>query len=153
MLYKSNKVIPMNIKQISVFIENKEGRLKKALETIGKSNINIRALSIADTSKFGILRLIVSDNKKAIKQLKENHFIVKETDVLVAEIPDEPNGLAGILDILDKAKINLEYLYAFTSNKTNQAIVVIRVENVEKSIEYLKEGNTVLLSQEDIEKL
>ncbi|KZX11019.1 hypothetical protein [Methanobrevibacter filiformis] len=143
----------MNIKQISVFIENKEGRLKKALETLGNAGINIRALSIADTTKFGIIRLIVSDNEKAKQQLQKDNFIVKETDVIVVEIPDKPNGLSIILDLLDKGEINLEYLYAFTSNKTEQAIVVIKLEDVEKGIKYLEEGNATLLSQEDIDNL
>ncbi|MDR2624558.1 MAG: acetolactate synthase [Methanobrevibacter sp.] len=139
------------IKQLSIFIENKEGRLKKAINSLSTADINIRALSIADTSKFGILRLIVQDTAKAKGVLEENNFIVKETDVLAVEIPDEPTGLNEILNILDKSKINLEYLYAFVSKKTDQAIVIIRVENVEEGIKALNEGNANLLSQKDIE--
>jgi hypothetical protein len=139
------------IKQLSIFIENKEGRLKKAIDTISTSNIDIRALSIADTSKFGILRLIVQDVRKTKEILEENNFIVKETDVLAVEIPDEPKGLNKILNILDRSKINLEYLYAFVSKKSNQAIVIIRVENIEEGIKALNEENANILSQKDIE--
>ncbi|MDR2830542.1 MAG: hypothetical protein LBB45_05880 [Methanobrevibacter sp.] len=141
----------MMIKQLSIFIENKEGRLKKAIDTISTSNIDIRALSIADTSKFGILRLIVQDVRKTKEILEENNFIVKETDVLAVEIPDEPKGLNKILNILDRSKINLEYLYAFVSKKSNQAIVIIRVENIEEGIKALNEENANILSQKDIE--
>ncbi|GAA5819744.1 MAG: amino acid-binding protein [Methanobrevibacter sp. CfCl-M3] len=139
------------IKQLSVFIENKEGRLKKAIDILSMANINIRALSIADTSKFGILRLIVQDLSKAKKILEENNFLVKETDVLAVEIPDEPTGLNKILNMLDKSKINLEYLYAFVGKKNNQAIVIIRVENIEEGLKALNNGNANILSQKDIE--
>jgi len=139
------------IKQLSIFVENKEGRLKKAIDTISMVGVNIRALSIADTSKFGILRLIVQDISKTKKVLEENNFIVKETDVLAVEIPDEPKGLNKILNILDKSKINLEYLYAFVSRKDNQAIVIISVENIEEGLKALNEENVNVLSQKDIE--
>ncbi|MDR2544187.1 MAG: hypothetical protein LBD03_01330 [Methanobrevibacter sp.] len=139
------------IKQLSVFIENKEGRLKKAIDILSMANINIRALSIADTSKFGILRLIVRDLSKAKEILEENNFLVKETDVLAVEIPDEPTGLNRILNMLDKSKINLEYLYAFVGKKNNQAIVIIRVENIEEGLKALNDGNANVLSQKDIE--
>ncbi|MDR1721836.1 MAG: acetolactate synthase [Methanobrevibacter sp.] len=141
----------MKIKQLSVFIENKEGRLKKAINTISGAGINIRALSIADTSKFGILRLIVNDTEKTKSVLEENKFIVKETDVLAVQISDEPNGLNSILDMLDKHAINLEYLYAFVSKKSDHAIVIIRLENIEEGLDALKEGGANLLSQKDLE--
>lgn len=141
----------MEIKQISVFIENKEGRLKKAIDTLSKAEINIRALSIADTSKFGILRLIVSDNEKAKTVLEKNKFVVKENDVLVVEVPDKPNGLNSILEILDKESINVEYLYAFVGKKTDEAIVVMRLENIEEGIKALKAKNAKLLTKEYIE--
>lgn len=142
----------MKIKQLSVFIENKEGRLKKTMDTLGKENINIRALSIADTTNFGILRLIVSEFEKAKAILEENKFVVNETDVIAIEIPDKPNGLSAVLNILDKKEINLEYLYAFVAKKTNQAIVVFRVQNIDESIELLSKENLKLLSQKDIEE-
>ncbi|KZX16854.1 prephenate dehydrogenase [Methanobrevibacter cuticularis] len=143
----------MKIKQISVFIENKEGRLKKAINTLSEANINIRALSLADTSKFGILRLIVSNNQKAKEALENKNFVVKENDVLVVEVPDEPNGLNTILGHLDNEKINVEYIYAFVSNKSDEAIVVMKVENVDKGLNVLKRKNTNILTKTDINSL
>lgn len=143
----------MVVKQISVFIENKEGRIKKAVNVISKEEINIRALSLADNTKYGILRLIVSDNKKAKEVLKSEHFIVKETDVLVVRVKDEPNGLNSTLEILENANINVEYLYAFVSSKTDEAIVVIKIEDYESGVKALTEGNANILSEDDISKL
>ena len=142
----------MAVKQISIFVENKEGRIKKAINTLAKENINIRALSIADTTKYGILRLIVSDNKKAIDALEKDGFIVKENEVIILSVPDEPNGLNSTLEIFDKEKINLEYLYAFVSNKTDEAIVVMRLENMEKAIDTLNNHNIKILDNEDIKE-
>ena len=142
----------MVVKQISIFVENKEGRIKKAINTLAKENINIRALSIADTTKYGILRLIVSDNKKAIDALEKDGFIVKENEVIILSVPDEPNGLNSTLEIFDKEKINLEYLYAFVSNKTDEAIVVMRLENMEKAIDTLNNHNIKILDNEDIKE-
>ena len=143
----------MVAKQISIFIENKEGRIKKAIDTLGKENINIRALSIADTSKYGILRLIVSDNEKAIEALEKDGFVVKENDVIILEVPDQPNGLNTTLAVFDEQGINLEYLYAFVGNKDDQAIVVMRLENMEKAIEALENKNIKILETEDIANL
>ena len=98
----------MSVKQLSVFLENKEGKLKKAVNAMSQAGVNIRALSIADSSKYGILRLIVSDNEVAIKALKEEKFTVKETDVIVVGVKDEPNGLNTMLEILEKESINVE---------------------------------------------
>ncbi|MCQ2737797.1 MAG: acetolactate synthase [archaeon] len=143
----------MAIKQISVFLENKEGRIKKAVETIAKAGINIRALSIADNTKYGILRLIVSDNEKTKEVLKANHFLVKENEVIVIGIDDEPNGLNSALELFEKAKINVEYLYAFVSSKTDKAIVVVKIEDYESGIKSLQEGNADILTEEDIANL
>ena len=143
----------MAVKQISIFVENKEGRIKKAIDTLAKENINIRALSIADTTKYGILRLIVSDNKKAIDALEKDNFIVKENEVIILAVPDEPNGLNSTLAVFDEKGINLEYLYAFVSSKTDEAIVVMRLENMEKAIEALNENNVKILNENDIKEL
>ena len=141
------------VKQISVFIENKEGRMKKAINTLGEEKINIRALSIADTTKYGILRLIVSDNKKAIEALEKNGFVVRENDVIIVAVPDEPNGLNSILAIFDEKGINLDYLYAFVSSKTDEAIVVMRLKNMAKAMTILKDSDVNILEKEDIENL
>ncbi len=143
----------MAVKQISIFVENKEGRIKKAIDTLAKQNINIRALSIADTTKYGILRLIVSDNEKAIESLENDGFIVKENEVIILAVPDEPNGLNSTLAVFDEKGINLEYLYAFVSSKTDEAIVVMRLENMEKAIDALKESNVKILDENDIKDL
>ncbi len=143
----------MAVKQISVFVENKEGRIKKAIDTLAKANINIRALSIADTAKYGILRLIVSDNEKAIEALEKDGFIVKENEVLLLTVPDEPNGLNSTLAVFDEKGINLEYLYAFVSNKTDEALVVMRLEDMEKAVEALEANNIKILETEDIKDL
>ena len=143
----------MAVKQISIFVENKEGRIKKAIDTLAKENINIRALSIADTTKYGILRLIVSDNEKAINALEKDGFIVKENEVIILAVPDEPNGLNSTLAVFDEKDINLEYLYAFVSSKTDEAIVVMRLENMEKAIGALNESNIKILDENDIKDL
>ncbi|WP_405265593.1 amino acid-binding protein [Methanobrevibacter sp.] len=143
----------MAVKQVSIFVENKEGRIKKAIDTLAKENINIRALSIADTTKYGILRLIVSDNEKAIAALEKDGFIVKENEVIILAVPDEPNGLNSTLAVFDEKDINLEYLYAFVSSKTDEAIVVMRLENMEKAVAALNESNVKILDAEDIKDL
>ena len=143
----------MAVKQISIFVENKEGRIKKAIDTLAKENINIRALSIADTTKYGILRLIVSNNEKAIEALERDGFIVKENEVIILAVPDEPNGLNSTLAVFDEKGINLEYLYAFVSSKTDEAIVVMRLENMEKAIDALNESNVKILDENDIKDL
>ena len=141
------------VKQISVFIENKEGRMKKAINTLANENINIRALSIADTTKYGILRLIVSDNKKAIEALEKDGFIVKENDVLIMAVPDKPDGLNSTLAIFEDKGINLDYIYAFVSSKTDEAIVVMRLKNMAKAMTILKDSDVNILEKEDIENL
>ena len=143
----------MVVKQISVFIENKEGRMKKAINTLAQENINIRALSIADTTKYGILRLIVSDNEKAIEALEKDGFIVRENDVIIVAVPDEPNGLNTTLAIFDEKGINLDYLYAFVSSKTEKAIVVMRLKHMDEAIALLKDSDAHILEKKDIEDL
>ncbi|MBP3790617.1 MAG: amino acid-binding protein [Methanobrevibacter sp.] len=143
----------MVVKQISIFVENKEGRIKKAIDTLAKADINIRALSIADTTKYGILRLIVSNNEKAIEALENDGFIVKENEVIVLAVPDEPNGLNSTLAIFDEKDINLEYLYAFVSSKSDEAIVAMRLENMDKAIEALENSNVKILEESDIKEL
>ena len=136
----------MVVKQISVFIENKEGRMKKAINTLAQENINIRALSIADTTKYGILRLIVS-------ALEKDGFIVRENDVIIVAVPDEPNGLNTTLAIFDEKGINLDYLYAFVSSKTEKAIVVMRLKHMDEAIALLKDSDAHILEKKDIEDL
>jgi len=142
--------IKMKLKQISVFLENKKGRLQKALNIISNAKINIRALSIADTSEFGILRMIVPEPDKAQQILEENDFVVKVSDVIAVGVSDKPGGLDSVLEILNRADVNVEYLYAFVEKKCENAIVVIRTEDIDAGIKVLKEGGVSMLSPEEV---
>lgn len=136
------------IRQVSVFIENKEGRLSKVLRILGDKGINIRALSLADTNNFGVLRLIVNESSQAVKALQEAGFRVSETEVLAVEVPDEPGGLAQVLEKVALAKINIEYMYAFLARKTDNAIVIFRISEPQKAIDKLKECGVQIIDNE-----
>ncbi len=131
----------MVVKQISVFLENKCGRLIRAAETLGNNQINIRALSIADTSDFGILRLIVDKTEAALSLLKEEGFIASETEVIAVQVPDTPGGLARVLQCLEKDLINIEYLYSFIEKPQEDALILIRVEDIPHALQVLKDNN------------
>jgi hypothetical protein len=143
----------MKLKQISIFLENKKGRLWKALTILKDAGINIRALSIADTSEFGILRLIVPDPDMAKSALEKENFVVKVNDVIAVEVHDEPGGLEKILEILNKDDINVEYIYAFVEKKGKKAIVVIRTEDIDAGIKALENREINVLSKKDVYKL
>jgi hypothetical protein len=144
----------MLIKQLSVFLDNSPGRLKAATKVLSDANINMRALTLADTADFGVLRVIVDRPDEAMQILKSHNFAVKMTDVLVVEMEDTPGGLTQVLDLLEVGNINIEYMYAFTSNKPRKALVIFRVNKPEEAIQCLKEGNVRLFStEEDIEEL
>lgn len=135
----------MKVKQISVFLENKSGRLAQVTRVLGENKINIRALSIADTTDFGILRLIVNNPDSAYRALKDAGFTVSTTEVIAVEVKDEPGGLARVLEILQTVNINIEYLYAFLQKATNAALVVFRVEQLDEAIKVLQENNISIL--------
>ena len=135
----------MKIKQISIFLENKSGRLARVTKVLGDSKINIRALSIADTTDFGILRLIVNDPDTAHRILKEAGFSVNVTDVIAVEITDSPGGLADPLEYLRAAGINIEYLYAFLTRASEAALVVFRVEQIDEAVRVLQEKGVTIL--------
>ena len=141
------------VKQISVFLENKCGRLVKITQILGKNNINIRALTIADTSDFGILRIIVDQPEKANQVLKEEGFIVTETEVVAVEVSDDPGGLAGILTYLEEAEINIEYLYSFVEKPAQDALILMRLDNAEKGVEVLQKNNVTIIEGEHIYSL
>lgn len=143
----------MRVKQISVFLENKSGRLAKVTETLGEHKINIRALSIADTSDFGILRLIVNKPEEAYKILKDGGFTVSATDVIAVEVADRPGGLAGVLKVLDAKGINIEYLYAFLEKSSRDALVVFRVEQVDDAIVALQGAGINILKGDNVYSL
>jgi len=140
----------MKLKQISVFLENRKGRLWEALDALAKAEINIRALSIADTSEFGILRLIVPDPDRAMKILVKGSFTVRENNVVAIEVGDRPGGLANALKVLSDADINVEYLYAFVQKSGEKAVVVLRTENTDAGIKALKAGGISILSAEQV---
>lgn len=143
----------MKVKQISVFLENKSGRLNAVTNLLAENGVNIRALSIADTSAFGILRLIVNDPDLAYKILREASFTVSLTDVIGVEMPDEPGGLAKVMKILDQHSINIEYLYAFISSTKGRAMVIFRVENIDEAIQCLQREGITLVEGERLYKM
>ncbi|MBJ6723947.1 ACT domain-containing protein [Geomesophilobacter sediminis] len=124
----------MHVEQISVFIENKSGRLAEVTRILGEAGINIRTLSLADTSDFGILRLIVNDAEQAKGVLKERGFTVSKNEVVAVEIPDRPGGLAELLQVLDGESINVEYMYAFVERSGENAVMIFRFEETERAI-------------------
>lgn len=140
----------MKVKQISIFLENKSGRLAEVTKVLGDNQINIRALSIADTNDFGILRLIVNSPEKAWKILKDHGFTVRETETIAVRIPDNPGGLAGILNIFENNLINIEYMYAFVGKSGTDAVVVFSVENIDRAIELLQKAGISLISGKEI---
>lgn len=140
----------MYINQISVFLENRPGRLSEATKVLGDNQIDIRALSLADTTNFGILRLIVSDPVKAEKALGENGFTVSVTQVIAVQVTDEPGGLSRTLRCLQDVSIGVEYAYAFITRKTDGAFVILRVEDKEKAVEHLKNCGVTLLTEQQI---
>ena len=125
-------------KQISVFIENKRGRLAEIVKALGDNNIDMSALCIADTADFGILRLIVDKPEHAEKVLKDNGHAVSITDVIAISVEDKPGGLAEALTVLNDYEINIEYMYAYIRKNTNKATVIVRVDKPAEAIEKLK---------------
>ena len=143
----------MAIKQLTVFIQNKKGTVVSVTDKLSKSNINLRALSIAETQDFGILRLIVNDEKAAEAVLVENGYLIKVIDVVGVKIGDEPGKLTEALDVLDKANINVEYLYAFMARTEKHAYVVLRVEDNAVAEKILTDAGFKMISEADINKL
>lgn len=143
----------MLIKQISVFMENRPGRLLDVTEILGKAGIDMSALSLADTSDFGILRLIVNDPDKACAVLREQDYIVKQNDVLAAVIDDRPGGLTAMLQVLAAAGIAVEYMYAFVGSKDGHAVVVLRPDDAQAALKVLEENNVSVLDPKDIYRL
>ncbi len=138
----------MQVEQISVFIENKSGRLAEVTRILGEAGINIRTLSLADTSDFGILRLIVNDREKAKAVLKEKGFTVSKTEVVAVEVPDRPGGLSQILQALDRDEINVEYMYAFVERCGENAVIIFRFDETDKAITTLEKNNFSVLPGE-----
>ncbi len=143
----------MKVEQISVFLENKAGRLAEVTKVLGEAKINIRALSLADTTDFGILRLIVDQYDKAREVLKQHGFTVGKTEVVAIEVPDRPGGLAWVLQILSESDINVEYMYAFVQHSGKNAVIIFRFDNLEKAIELLQKQGVRIYTGEEVYRL
>jgi hypothetical protein len=143
----------MKVNQLSVFIENKSGRLADVIGALASAQINIRALSVADAADYGLLRLIVDDPEKAKNHLTKEGFTVASTEVLAMEIPDKPGGLANIISILAGANINIEYMYAFVGKSGENAIVVFRIERADDAIKILQKNNIHILTGDELHSL
>jgi len=143
----------MKVRQISVFLENRSGRLADTLRTLAEAKVNIRALSIADTNDFGILRLIVDDTDAAVAALRAAGRTVATTHVLAVEIPDEPGGLSSFLARVAESGHNIEYLYAFVTRRTDRAVVIFRFENVDAALEGLLARGVRVLCPADLENI
>ncbi len=143
----------MLLKQISIFLENKPGKLAEVTKIFEDNNINIRALSMADTSDFGILRIIVPDVDNVYKILKANHLTVKTTEVLAIKVNDRPGGLYRILSYFAEENINVEYMYAFVNRSGEDAIIIFKVHNIQQAINILVKNNIEIFKYEDIYKI
>ncbi len=143
----------MSINQLTVFVENKQGAMVSITDTLAKNNVNLRALSIAETQDFGILRLIVNDEKLAYETLSEAGYLIKITEVVGVKIGDAPGKLTAALGVLDKERINVEYLYAFMARTEKHAYVVLRVEDNLAAEKALEEAGFHLITDADINKL
>ena len=140
----------MLVEQIAVFLENKSGRLAEITSILADNDINIRALSVADTADFGILRLIVDKVEKAKTVLRENGFTVGKTQVIAVEVEDKTGGLARVLQCLKEAGINVEYMYAFVNKTGENAVLIFRFEKMQEAIDQLQKGGFTILTRDQI---
>ncbi len=140
----------MKIIQLSVFLENKKGRLYDATRVLGEASISIKALTIAENNEFGVLRMVVDKPDEALKALKDNGFVASITDIVAIEVNDSPGGLAGILKVLNDNGINLEYMYAFVEKNADNAIVVFRFDDPDRAIPVLVKNNVRVLGKDNI---
>lgn len=140
----------MKVEQISVFLENKSGRLAEVTNTLANVGVNLRALSLADTSDFGILRMLVDNTEKAKRALKEKGFTVGSTAVVAVQVPDQPGGLSCILEILAEHTVNVEYMYAYVQAGGSNATLIFRFDKTDAAIDALLKEGYVILPQEKL---
>ena len=140
----------MKVKQLSLFLENKPGSLSRPIKLLAKAKLNILTLSIADTQQFGILRFIVRDWAKAKRLLEKDGFVVKVSDMVAIEVADEPGGLANILMMLEKARVNLEYMYGFTLRKEGKGVLAFRFDDPDSAIVALQKKRINPVSSVDL---
>jgi hypothetical protein len=143
----------MRIKQISVFLENRQGRLYDVCSLLGDNDINIRALTIAETESFGVLRIVVDKSDAAIKLLRDNQFVANFTDVIAIEVPDQPGGLASILKVLAENDVNIEYMYGFVEKFSDKALLVMRFEDTDFAQQMLSKHSVHVVAEKDIQGL
>ncbi len=143
----------MRITQISVFLENRKGRLYDVCSLLGGNDVNIRALTIAETESFGVLRIVVDKSDLAIKLLHENQFVANFTDVVAIEVPDKPGGLASVLKVFADNDVNIEYMYGFVEKFTDRALLVMRFEDTDFAQQILAKHNIRVVTEKDIEGL
>lgn len=143
----------MKVDQLSIFLENRAGRLAEVTRILSDTGVNIRALSLADTSDFGILRLIVSDFEKAKEALKAGGFTVGRTTVVAVEVPDHPGGLHGILEMLRASGINVEYMYAFVQQSGSHALIIFRFDRTDQAIELLQQHGINMVPGDQLYKM
>jgi hypothetical protein len=142
----------MKLKQLSVFLENKPGRLREACAILAENQINLITLSLADTEQFGILRLIVSDSETAKAVLQDAGIVAKITEVIAVEVKDEPGGLSSILEVEEKAGISVEYMYAFTIKSGENAVMIFRFDDMDKAISALQQAGFNVLAADEVHK-
>ena len=135
----------MYIQQISIFLENRVGKLNQVTNLLAKFGIDIRTIALADTNDFGILRWIVNDTEKALSVLQENNFTAKLTNVVAVKVPDEPGGLATILGKIDEIGVSVEYMYAYTKPVNKEAVMIFRFADDESAIKSLQDKNVEFL--------
>ncbi|RPJ07951.1 MAG: ACT domain-containing protein [Spirochaetaceae bacterium] len=143
----------MKIRQIAIFLENKKGRLADVTRVLSEASVNIRALSLADTADFGILRLIVNDTDKALEALKKAAFVAQVNEVMAVEVDDRPGGLARILEVFDKNNINIEYMYAFVEKRVENAIVIFKIDDHDRAVEVMKKNNISVVTNDILKNL
>jgi len=143
----------MKITQISVFLENKAGQFAEVASILAEADINIKAISLADRSDFGVLRIIVNENQKAAAALKSNGFSVTQTDVVAVAVSDRPGGLHHILAKLDQANLNVEYIYAFVRQRLDKAVMIFKFEDNDLALDLLKSNNIAVLSEKELHAL
>jgi hypothetical protein len=143
----------MPVKQISVFLENSKGRLAEVTRTLSHEKINIRALSLADTADFGVLRIIVDNPDRCLAVLKSRAFVAQVTEVIAVEVEDKPGGLAHILEVLDQDNVNVEYMYAYVEKTRENAVVICRIDDRERALQILEKHGITTLNAEALRAL
>ncbi len=143
----------MKITQISIFLENRKGRLSEVIDVLGNSSINVRALTVAETENFGVLRMVVDNPTKAIETLKDNGFVANTTDVIAVEVADEPGALASLLKVIDAGGLNVEYMYGFVERKVDRAMMIFRFDDTHKAADILAASGVKVVGESDIENI